>query len=168
MGNAARDRGFPIQQRLEVAFVESKKIGRAASPAGKMQGRAANASDVLVLVHPARAASNHWSVIGGFRMYNASAENELNGLAGFALRAVPGFGRAHAQSVRRLWGHALHVGAIGESLPNRAGNGIGRVEIPANGVVGQAAAPLTGCGNSDARPQSGRRRLSQFDWTARR
>ena len=58
-------------------------------------------------------------MIGGFRMYNASAENELKGLAGFALRAVSGWGRAHAQSVRRLWGHAIHVGAIGESLPNR-------------------------------------------------
>jgi choline dehydrogenase-like flavoprotein len=58
-------------------------------------------------------------VIGGCRIYSASGETELKGLAGFALRAVPGFGRAHAQSVRRLWGHALHVGAIGESLPNR-------------------------------------------------
>jgi choline dehydrogenase-like flavoprotein len=57
-------------------------------------------------------------VIGGCRIYNASAENDLRGLAGFALRAVPGWGRAHAQSVRRLWGHSLHVGAIGESLPN--------------------------------------------------
>ena len=58
-------------------------------------------------------------LIGGSRFYNASGENELSGLAGFALRAVPGWGRAHAQSVRRLWGHALHVGAIGERLPNR-------------------------------------------------
>jgi choline dehydrogenase-like flavoprotein len=58
-------------------------------------------------------------VVGGCRIYNASGESELKGLAGFALRAVAGWGRAHAQSVRRLWGHALHVGAIGESLPNR-------------------------------------------------
>ena len=58
-------------------------------------------------------------VIGGCRIFNASAENELRGLSGFALRAVSGWGRAHAQSVRRLWGHSLHVGAIGESLPNR-------------------------------------------------
>jgi choline dehydrogenase-like flavoprotein len=58
-------------------------------------------------------------VVGGCRIYNASAESELRGLAGFALRAVSGWGRAHAQSVRRLWGHSLHVGAIGESLPNR-------------------------------------------------
>jgi choline dehydrogenase-like flavoprotein len=58
-------------------------------------------------------------VVGGCRFYNASGENELGGLAAFALRAVPGWGRDHAQSVRRLWGHALHVGAIGERLPNR-------------------------------------------------
>ena len=57
-------------------------------------------------------------VISGCRLYNASAESELRGLAGFAMRAVPGWGRAHAQSVRRLWGHSLHVGAIGERLPN--------------------------------------------------
>ena len=58
-------------------------------------------------------------VVGGCRFYNAAGESELGGLATFALRAIPGWGRAHAQSVRRLWGHALHVGAIGESLPNR-------------------------------------------------
>lgn len=57
-------------------------------------------------------------VIGGCRFYNAAGESELGGLAAFALRAIQGWGRAHAQSVRRLWGHALHVGAIGESLPN--------------------------------------------------
>jgi choline dehydrogenase-like flavoprotein len=58
-------------------------------------------------------------VIGGCRFYNAAGESELGGLAAFAMRAVPGWGREHAQSVRRLWGHALHVGAIGERLPNR-------------------------------------------------
>jgi choline dehydrogenase-like flavoprotein len=57
--------------------------------------------------------------IGGCRFYNAAGENELGGLAAFALRAIPGWGRTHAQAVRRLWGHALHTGAIGESLPNR-------------------------------------------------
>jgi choline dehydrogenase-like flavoprotein len=58
-------------------------------------------------------------VIGGCRFYSAAGENELGGLASFALRAVPGWGHDHAQSVRRLWGHGLHVSAIGESLPNR-------------------------------------------------
>ena len=58
-------------------------------------------------------------VIGGCRFYNAAGESELGGLAAFAMNAVPGWGRNHAQAVRRLWGHALHVGAIGERLPNR-------------------------------------------------
>jgi hypothetical protein len=56
--------------------------------------------------------------IGGFRIYNACAETEVYGLAHFAMRAVAGWGRDHAKSVRRLWGHELAVGAIGESLPN--------------------------------------------------
>ncbi len=58
-------------------------------------------------------------VIGGCRLYNAAGENE-NGLAAFAMRAIPGWGPAHAQAVRRLWGHALYVGAVGEMLPNRS------------------------------------------------
>jgi choline dehydrogenase-like flavoprotein len=57
-------------------------------------------------------------LVGGFRIYNASIENAQSGLAGFAQRAVPGWGRAHAREVRALWGHGLHVGAIGERLPN--------------------------------------------------
>jgi choline dehydrogenase-like flavoprotein len=58
-------------------------------------------------------------IVGGCRFYNSSGESETRGLAAFALRAVPCWGRAHAQAVRQLWGHALHVGAIGECLPNR-------------------------------------------------
>lgn len=58
-------------------------------------------------------------VIGGCRFYNACGEIEFGGLAAFAMRAVPGWGREHARTVRRLWGHALHVGAIGDRLPNR-------------------------------------------------
>jgi choline dehydrogenase-like flavoprotein len=58
-------------------------------------------------------------VVGGCRFYNAAGEAELGGLAAFAMSAVPGWGREHAQAVRRLWGHALYVGAIGERLPNR-------------------------------------------------
>ena len=57
-------------------------------------------------------------VVGGCRIYNACAETEQRGLPAFAIRAVSGWGRVHAQSVRRLWGHELAVGAIGESLPN--------------------------------------------------
>jgi choline dehydrogenase-like flavoprotein len=58
-------------------------------------------------------------VIGGCRFYSAAGDSELRGLAAFALTAIPGWGRDHAQSVRRWWGHALYVGAIGERLPNR-------------------------------------------------
>jgi choline dehydrogenase-like flavoprotein len=57
--------------------------------------------------------------VGGCRFFNASADSGLKGLAAFALRAVSGWGRAHAQSVRHLWGHSLNVGAVGERLPNR-------------------------------------------------
>lgn len=57
-------------------------------------------------------------VFGGCRFHNAAGESELGGLAAFALRAIPGWGAAHARAVRQLWGHALHVGAIGERLPN--------------------------------------------------
>jgi choline dehydrogenase-like flavoprotein len=46
-------------------------------------------------------------VVGGCRFYNAAGEAELGGLASFAMSAVPGWGREHAQAVRRLWGHAL-------------------------------------------------------------
>jgi len=57
-------------------------------------------------------------VIGGCRFYNAAGENEQRGLAGFAMRAVAGWGRTHAQTVREMWGHALYVGAVGEMLPS--------------------------------------------------
>ncbi len=55
-------------------------------------------------------------VIGGCRLYNASAEAGM-GLSSFA-RALPGWGRGHARRMRQRWGHALTVSAIGESLPN--------------------------------------------------
>jgi len=57
-------------------------------------------------------------VAGGCRLYHASAESGLVGLANFAVRAVPGWGRAHARKMREQYGHALYVGAIGESLPH--------------------------------------------------
>jgi choline dehydrogenase-like flavoprotein len=60
-------------------------------------------------------------VIGGCRFYNATGENSPAGLQSYALRAVPGWGRAHGRAMRDLFGHALMVGAIGESLPH-AGN----------------------------------------------
>jgi len=57
-------------------------------------------------------------VVGGCRFYNASAEAGLMGLGTFACEAVAGWGREHARELRRTWGHALSVAAIGESLPN--------------------------------------------------
>ncbi|HTO60256.1 MAG TPA: GMC family oxidoreductase [Bradyrhizobium sp.] len=57
-------------------------------------------------------------VVGGARFYNASAEAGMMGLATFACEAVAGWGREHARELRRTWGHALSVAAIGESLPN--------------------------------------------------
>jgi len=57
-------------------------------------------------------------VVGGCRFYNASAEAGMMGLSTFARNALPGWGRAHAREMRRLWGHSLSVAAIGESLPN--------------------------------------------------
>jgi len=57
-------------------------------------------------------------VTGGCRFYNASAEMGLMSLRDFALRAVAGWGREHAQSMRRLWGHQLSIGGFGETLPN--------------------------------------------------
>ncbi len=62
-------------------------------------------------------------VVGGCRFYNATGENGPAGLQSYATRAVPGWGRAHAAAMRDLFGHALMVGAIGESLPN-AGSSI--------------------------------------------
>lgn len=58
-------------------------------------------------------------VVGGCRFYNAAGEAEVGGLAAFAMTAVPGWGREHTQAVRRLWGHTLYLGSIGERLPNR-------------------------------------------------
>lgn len=57
-------------------------------------------------------------VVGGCRLYNASGDGGVMGLATFAVDAVPGWGRDHARRMRETWGHALSVGAIGESLPN--------------------------------------------------
>ncbi len=57
-------------------------------------------------------------VVGGCRLYNASAEAGFMGLGTFACEAIAGWGRQHAAEMRRTWGHALSVAAIGESVPN--------------------------------------------------
>jgi choline dehydrogenase-like flavoprotein len=67
-------------------------------------------------------------VIGGCRLYNASAEAGSMGLATFARNALRGWGRDHARTMRQTWGHSLSVGAIGESLPNA----ISRIDLDAS------------------------------------
>jgi choline dehydrogenase-like flavoprotein len=57
-------------------------------------------------------------VPGGFRLYNASGETGPAGLADYARRVVPGWGARQRADLRRQFGHALCVAAIGESLPN--------------------------------------------------
>ena len=57
-------------------------------------------------------------VIGGFRMSAAIHEADMIGAIAHAQRAVPGFGRAHKERMRRTVGSLVAVGAVGESLPN--------------------------------------------------
>lgn len=58
------------------------------------------------------------SVIGGCRFSATTAEADLLGPIHYAARVVPGWGRQHKQRLREVFGNALSVGAIGESLPN--------------------------------------------------
>ena len=57
-------------------------------------------------------------VVGGCRFYNATGDLGPAGLQGYAMRVLPGWGRAHQQAMRENFGHALTVAAIGESIPN--------------------------------------------------
>lgn len=57
-------------------------------------------------------------VIGGCRFSTSVAEADLLGPINYAKRVVGGWGRAHKAAMREQFGHALTVGAIGESLPN--------------------------------------------------
>ena len=56
--------------------------------------------------------------LGGCRLYSAVAEADLVGPINYAARAVQGWGKAHKRSLRQVFGRALSVAAIGESLPN--------------------------------------------------
>lgn len=58
------------------------------------------------------------SVPGGCRFSTATAEADLLGPINYALRVAKGWGRAHRLEMKRVFGHALSVGSIGESLPN--------------------------------------------------
>jgi choline dehydrogenase-like flavoprotein len=57
-------------------------------------------------------------VIGGCRFYSGVAEADLVGPINYAARAVSGWGKSHKRALREVFGNALSVSAIGESLPN--------------------------------------------------
>ena len=57
-------------------------------------------------------------VIGGARFYSATLESDCVGPVSYATRLIEGWGAAHKQRLRQSFGHALAVGAIGESLPH--------------------------------------------------
>ena len=57
--------------------------------------------------------------IGGCRFSSGVAEADLLGPFSYANRLVPGWGKAHKEEVREIFGRALAVTAIAESLPNK-------------------------------------------------
>jgi choline dehydrogenase-like flavoprotein len=57
-------------------------------------------------------------VVGGCRFCSATPEADLLGPINYAKRVVKGWGRAHKEGMRRVFGNALTVVAMGESLPN--------------------------------------------------
>ena len=57
-------------------------------------------------------------VIGGFRLSAAIHEADMMGAIAHAQRAVPGWGRAHKEKMRKSVGSLIAVGAVGESLPH--------------------------------------------------
>lgn len=57
-------------------------------------------------------------VVGGCRFSAAVHEASLVGPINYALRIVPGWGKAHKAAMRKTFGAALSIGAIGEFLPN--------------------------------------------------
>jgi choline dehydrogenase-like flavoprotein len=57
-------------------------------------------------------------VVGGCRFYTAMAEADLVGPINYAKRLVGGWGRDHKAKMRDVFGRALTVNAIGESLPS--------------------------------------------------
>jgi choline dehydrogenase-like flavoprotein len=56
--------------------------------------------------------------VGGCRFTPSVAEADLIGPLSYAERVVSGWGREHKRLMRSMFGRALSVGAIGESLPN--------------------------------------------------
>ena len=58
------------------------------------------------------------NVIGGCRFCSGTPEADLLGPISYARRVAGGWGRKHKEEMRRVFGRALSVIAIGESLPN--------------------------------------------------
>lgn len=58
-------------------------------------------------------------VVGGCRFNAGVWESEMNGPIAYAQRIVGGWGVNHKKAMRDVFGRALTVGAIGESLPNQ-------------------------------------------------
>ncbi len=57
-------------------------------------------------------------LVGGMRVYAATLDADLMGPVAYATRLLAGWGARHKQQLRQTFGHALAVGAIGESLPH--------------------------------------------------
>lgn len=57
-------------------------------------------------------------VVGGARFYSATLDADLMGPVAYATRLIDGWGVQHKQRLRQSFGHALAVGAVGESLPH--------------------------------------------------
>lgn len=57
-------------------------------------------------------------VIGGCRFSTSVGESGLVGPINYAKRIVGGWGRQHKQRMRDMFGHAISINAVGESLPN--------------------------------------------------
>ncbi|MEJ2683881.1 MAG: GMC family oxidoreductase [Candidatus Sulfobium sp.] len=57
-------------------------------------------------------------VAGGCRFCSGTPESDLLGPIGYARRVARGWGRKHKEEMRRVFGRALTIIAIGESLPN--------------------------------------------------
>ncbi len=56
--------------------------------------------------------------IGGCRFSLSMSEADLVGPINYAQRIVPGWGTGHKQALRKAFGQAVTIGAIGEFLPN--------------------------------------------------
>lgn len=57
-------------------------------------------------------------VVGGCRFCSGTPEADFLGPISYAKRVAPGWGRKHKEEMRRVFGRALGIIAIGESLPN--------------------------------------------------